>query len=149
MKIASVLLDDFGNNLLGNSFDKILLRNDIIIVCNDNKFGVFNSSDFSIILECMWDSVSQYPNGIIVSLQKQYGFYSYTGKCILNCVWDKIKYTGEGLIVSKNGSLGFYTFDGMCIFQCDYKRIETFPTAIIAFKNRKKVVYNRITGKIE
>ena len=46
MKIASVLLDDFGHNLLGRPFDKITVRNDGIIVQNENKFGLFDISNF-------------------------------------------------------------------------------------------------------
>ena len=77
MKIASVLLDEEGNNLLGNFFDTINIRQDVIIVKNDNKFGLFNVNDFSLILKCIWDSVSYNSYGIIASKNNHYAFFFF------------------------------------------------------------------------
>lgn len=149
MKIASVLLDDYGKDVLGRAYDKIIVRGDTIIVINEKKFGLFNSSNFSLILDCIWDSISQSSSGIIVLTGEKYGFYSYDGNCILNCVWDKIKLTNEGLIVSKDGKQGFYSFDGVCIFECTYKRVEAYATAILAFKDKQKFVYDIKKGELK
>ncbi len=149
MKIAMVLLDDFDNNVLGRSFDKIVVRKNTITVFNDGKVGLYNSSDFSLILECVWDSILESTFGVVALAQTKSAFYSYTGQCILKCEWDKIKVTNEGLIVFNDGKQGFYSFDGKCIFDCVYKRVESYASAILAFKDKKRYVYNIKKGKFE
>ena len=128
--------------MLGNFFDTINIRQDVIIVKNDNKFGLFNVNDFSLILKCIWDSVSYNSYGIIASKNNHYAFFSCLGQEILECIWDKIKPTVAGLIVLKNNKKGFYSFEGKCIFECKYNRIEAYSSAVIAYEDRKKIIYN-------
>lgn len=116
MKIAMVLLDDFDNNVLGRSFDKIVVRKNTITVFNDGKVGLYNSSDFSLILECVWDSILESTFGVVALAQTKSAFYS---------------------------------FDGKCIFDCAYKRVESYASAILAFKDKKRYVYNIKKGKFE
>lgn len=61
----------------------------------------------------------------------------------------KSKVTNEGLIVFNDGKQGFYSFDGKCIFDCAYKRVESYASAILAFKDKKRYVYNIKKGKFE
>lgn len=144
MKIGMTLIDELNNNLLGTYFDKINIVGNFIKVSCENKIGLYSLNDFNKILDCIWESINIQPQGILVSLNSLYGFFTLDGRKILNCEWNKIRVTQNGLIVCSNNKQGFYDYNGICILECSYRNIEVYTNAVIAFKNKKRYVYNII-----
>ncbi len=108
----------FGYTQLSENFEnnKAIVRN-MLVVTDDQNYGVINATDGSEILECKYDDIEyqESTGNFIVSSNGKYGIIGADKKTKVNINYDDIKlmdYDAELYLVERDNKYGVIDFNG-------------------------------------
>ena len=143
-QIKFALVDENNYNTLNSYFSDIKpYLNKYWLVKGDKLYGLYEMFSLTKILECEWDIITIFENGILVFKAGLYGWFSIEGKCILPCIYEKISSHPLCIIAKKcTGKVGAFDYDGSQILSCSWDKIFPYPKALIATSNKKSTPFN-------
>ncbi len=144
LKIEQILRNEKGDNVLGESFEQIQLKNGFIIVKKEGLKGLYRIDNYKKILNPEWDEIRFNGKYIFAERYSQIALFDSDGKEILHCEWDRILLYEKGILVSKGNQQGFYSYTGEAILECNWRRIEPYPKVMLAFRGNgaKRVTFD-------
>ena len=145
LKIEQILRNEKGDNVLGESFEQIQLKNGFIFVKKEGLKGLYRIIDnYKKILNPEWDEIRFNGKYIIAERCSHIALFDSDGKEILQCRWDRILLYEKGILVSEGNFQGFYSYTGEAILDCIWRRIEPYPKVMLAFRGNgaKRVTFD-------
>lgn len=133
LKVEQILRNEEGINVLGDSFESIVVRGTYIIVKKNGLFGAFDANSYKKLFDCEWDKIIFDRDYFIVSRNDFYTVFDSKGNQILGLDWSKIALYNTGILVAKNNKQGFYDYNGNVILNCEWKRIEPYSQLLFAY----------------
>ena len=150
LKIEQILRNEKGDNVLGESFEQIQVKNGFIFVKKEGLKGLYRIIDnYKKILNPEWDEIRFNGKYIIAERYSKIALFDSDGKEILQRRWDRILLYEKGILVSEGNFQGFYSYTGEAILECIWRRIEPYPKVMLAFRGNgaKRVILGRELNK--